>query len=125
MDRDWKKMAIWLAWLALPATALDYWRAWDRLPARMAVHFDANWQPNGYTSREGALLQGLGIMAFMLFVFTVTGLIIHALKPGAAWQMLTVFYVVLGLVCYGNYSIVRFNLSLLAPHPPPVNLSVP
>ena len=47
----------------LPITALNYWRAWDQLPARMAVHFDANWQPNGYTSREGALMLGLGIMA--------------------------------------------------------------
>jgi hypothetical protein len=31
---------VWLTWLALPLTALDYWRAWDQLPTRMAVHFD-------------------------------------------------------------------------------------
>ena len=48
------KPLVWLMWLALPITALNYWRNWDRLPMRMAVHFDANWQPNGYTSREGA-----------------------------------------------------------------------
>ena len=47
MKRDWYTLATWLMWLALPITALNYWRVWDRLPARMAVHFDANWQPNG------------------------------------------------------------------------------
>ena len=65
-------------------------------PMRMAVHFDANWQPNGYTSREGALELGLGIMVFMLVLFTVGLLIAHALKPAASWPMLVVFYVVLG-----------------------------
>ncbi|HKH98425.1 MAG TPA: DUF1648 domain-containing protein [Candidatus Sulfotelmatobacter sp.] len=125
MNRDWYKPAIWLMWLALPTTALNYWRAWDHLPARMAVHFDANWQPNGYTSREGALELGLGIMAVMLVLFTVAGLIAHALKPSASWPMLVVFYVVLGFISYGNYSIVRFNLNLLARHPPPVNINVP
>ncbi len=119
------KTLVGLMWLALPVTMLDYGRNWDRLPMRMAVHFDANWQPNGYTSREGALELGLGIMVFMLVVSTAGSLIAHALKPAAGWPLLVLFYVVLGFVWYGNYSIVRFNLNLLAPHPPPVSLTVP
>ena len=110
MNPRFYKSAVWLMWLALPLTALDYWQAWDRLPMRLAVHFDANWQPNGYTSREGALMLGLGIMAVMLLLFTVGGLVVHALKPAAAWPMLILFYVVLGFLCYGNYSIVKWNL---------------
>lgn len=125
MNRDGYKTLTWLMWLALPITALNYWRAWDRLPMRMAVHFDANWQPNGYTSREGSLILGFGILVFMLVVFTIAAYSVRALNPGASWPMLVVFYVVLGFLCYGNYSIVRFNLNLLAPHPPPVNMSVP
>jgi hypothetical protein len=109
MNRDLYKSAIWLMWLALPISALNYGRAWDRFPTRLAVRFDANWQPNGYTSREAALMLGLGIMAVMLLLFTVGGLIVHALKPSAAWPMLVLFYVVLGLLCYGNYSIVKWN----------------
>ena len=89
---------------------------WDRLPMRMAVHFDANWQPNGYTSREGALMLGLGIMVFMLVVFTIGVLIAHALKPAAAWPLLMVFYVALGFVWFGNHSIVEWNLN-----PPPAH----
>lgn len=110
MNSRFYKPAVWLMWLALPVVALDYWRAWDRFPMRLAIHFDANWQPNGYTSREGALMLGLGILTVMLILFTVGGLIAFALKPAAVWPMLALFYVVLGFLCYGNYSIVEWNL---------------
>ena len=105
-----------LMWLALITSALNYWRSWDQLPPRMAVHFDANWQPNGFTSREGAVMLGLGIMAFLLVLFTIAGLIAHALKPAVAWPMLVVFYVVLGFSWYGNYSIINFNLKSQPAH---------
>lgn len=115
-NRSWYTAAIWAMWLALPITALNYWRAWDQLPARMAVHFDANWQPNGYTSREGALMLGLGIMAFMLVIFTVGGFILRAYRSSPAWLMLAVFYAVLGVAWYGNSRIVEFNLNAQPAH---------
>jgi hypothetical protein len=114
MNRDWYKPAVWMMWSVLPITALTYWRVWDHLPVRMAVHFDANWQPNGYTSREGSLMLGLGIMAFILVLFTVAGLVVRALKPASSWPMLVVFYVALSLLWYINNSIVEWNLN-----PPP------
>src|SRR5579863_8076363 len=89
-------------WLPLVTIALSYWRAWDRLPARMAVHFNANWQPNGYTSREGSLMLSLGMLAFMQIVFTITALIVHAQKPQAAWPMLVFAYLFLGFFWYAN-----------------------
>jgi len=111
-------------WLALPTAAWIYWRVWNQLPARMAVHFDANWQPNGYTSKEGSVELGLGIMAVMLLLFSVAVLIAHALKPAAAWPMLVVFYLVVGLIWYGNYSVVNFNLNRFTRYPP-VNITIP
>jgi hypothetical protein len=116
MNRDWYKTLIGLMWLALPATALKYWRNWDQLPVRMAVHFDADWRPNGYTTREGALQLGLGIMVFMLVAFTVAGLMVSAMKPSAMLPILVTFYVVLGLLWFGNNSIVEWNLN-----PPPAH----
>jgi uncharacterized membrane protein len=110
MTRRWYNIAVLVMWLALPTAAWNYWNVWDRLPARMAVHFDVNWQPNGFTSREGALELGLGIMAVMLTLFTVATLIMYALKPVAALPALLVAYVVIGFCWYGNYSIVKFNL---------------
>ena len=97
-------------WLGLPISAWEYRSLWEQLPARMAVHFDANWRPNGYTSREGALELGLGIMAVMLVMFTLATLIIQAQKPSAAWPALLIAYVVVGFCWYGNHSIVKFNL---------------
>ncbi len=116
MKRDWYTLATWLMWLVLPMSALNYSTAWDQLPARMAVHFDANWQPNGYTSREGAVMLGLGIMAVMLVLFTVAALIARALKPSASWPVLVVSYVVLGFCWFGNHSIVNFNLRAQPAH---------
>jgi hypothetical protein len=111
MTRDYYKPAIFLTWLALPLTALNYWRAWDHLPARMAVHFDANWQPNGFTSREGSLIFALAVTTFMLVVFTIAALVVRAQKPSSAWPVLVVFYVALGLVWLANNYIVNLNLN--------------
>ena len=97
-------------WLALPLSAWEYRGSWEQLPARMAVHFDADWRPNGYTSREGALELGLGIMAFLLVIFTVSTLTILALKPSAASAALLIAYVAVGFCWYGNHAIVKFNL---------------
>jgi uncharacterized protein DUF1648 len=116
MNRDWYKPLVALMWLALLFTAAGYWQAWDQLPNRMAVHFDGNWQPNGYTSREGAVMLGLGIMAVMLVLFTLAALISRALKPSASWPILVVSYLVLGLCWIGNHFIMDFNL-----HPPPAH----
>jgi hypothetical protein len=114
MTRNYYKLLVLLMWLALPFSAWNYWRVWNQLPARMAVHFDANWHPNGYTSRQGALELGLGILLAMLVLFSVATLVIYAMKPAAAWPALLIAYVVVGFCWYGNYSIVNFNLNLQA-----------
>jgi hypothetical protein len=111
MKRDWYTLATWLMWLALPITWFNYRRVWDRLPMRMAVHFDANWQPNGWTSREGALYLGLGIIAFLLVVFTVAAYAVRTNKPSSAWPVMIVFYVALTGLCLLNNWIAQKNLN--------------
>jgi hypothetical protein len=125
MQRRAYKLAVLLMWLALPSSAWEYRRTWSQLPARMAVHFDVNWQRNGYTSREGALELGFGILVVMLVMFTLATLIIHALKPGAALPALLVAYVVLGFCWYGNHTIVKFNLNAQPAHSELVGSSSP
>ena len=126
------KWLVAVMWVPLVTIALNYWRAWDRLPARMAVHFDANWQPNGYTSREGSLMLAIGMLAFMQVVFTISALIVRSQKPGAAWPMLMLFYLSLGFFWYANNWIVEFNLKaqpahseLVGPISPAASDSVP
>ena len=115
MKRDSYMLATWLMWLALPLTAMSYLRVWDRLPARVAVHFDANWRPNGYTSREGALLLAVGIIAFLLVIFTIGAYAAHATKPSAAWPVMIIFYLVLTTVCLVNNWIAQRSLAEQSP----------
>ncbi|MGA2374425.1 MAG: DUF1648 domain-containing protein [Candidatus Sulfotelmatobacter sp.] len=113
MEQKLFQAAVGLTWLALPLTLLNYWRAWDQLPPRVAVHFDINWQPNGYTSRQGSLMLALGTTAFLLLIFTIACYATRnaAVSSLAKWSMVAVFYVVLGFVYYVNNWIVDRNLS--------------
>ena len=115
MERKLFIAAVGLAWLALPMTALNYSRTWDRLPPRVAVHFDINWQPNGWTSREGARTLALGMTAFLLVVFTIVAYIARRTAASTSsrlsvWALVAIFYVVLGVVYYVNVWIVERNL---------------
>jgi hypothetical protein len=113
MERKLFQIVVGLTWLALPLTALNYWSAWDRLPARVAVHFDVNWRPNGWTSRESSLMLALGTTAFLLLIFTIASYAARgaAVSNLARWSMVVVFYVVLGFVYYVNNWIVDRNLT--------------
>jgi len=106
------QLAIWLMWLAAPVIALDYWRVWDRLPARMAVHFDINWQANGWASRGAAAQFGVLVVLLLLVVFTLAG---HAMANSpvpafVGWSLLVFFYGVLICSCAVNHWVVRYNL---------------
>ena len=87
-----------LLWLALPLTAFQYWMVWDQLPARMATHFGAAGQPNGWMSRETLAIFSLVLLAFLLATFTWA--LTRVRKPDAlAWSLLAMFYVVIGVLC--------------------------
>lgn len=83
---------------------------------RMAVHFDANWQPNGYTSRQGELTVALATLAVMQVTFTLAFFIVRAQKPSAAWPMVVFSYLFLGLFSYINHWILEFNLRTQPAH---------
>ena len=84
MNRKVLQALIWLMWLALPLTALRFGLVWDRLPLRMATHFNANGQPNGWMPRESALYVALGVTAVMVAVFTVILASVILLKSACA-----------------------------------------
>jgi uncharacterized membrane protein YhdT len=120
MERKLFQIAAGLTWLALPLTALNYRRAWDRLPQRMAVHFDINWQPNGWTSKEGSLMLALGATTFMVVTFTIAA---YAMQRSASvsslsrWAMIAVFYGLLVFVYFINNWVVERNLNQQQPAP--------
>jgi Protein of unknown function (DUF1648) len=119
MNRRAFQILTWLPWLALPLLALRYKQVWDLLPVQMATHFNANGQPNGWMSREVSLWFGLGITAFILVIFTGVLLVRYSIKiaDAASWALLAFFYLVLGIVLFGNYAVLEYNL-----HGTPVQL---
>ena len=105
-------IASWLIWLALPYTALDYWMVWDRLPARVAIHFDINWRANGWASREAAFGLMVGLMLLLLITFTITVFVIRRV-PNAhfmPWAMIVFLYATIIFVCALNHWVIRYNL---------------
>jgi hypothetical protein len=102
----------WLMWLALPVTAFRFWLAWDRLPLRMATHFNINGQPNGWMPRESAFYVALGVTAVMVAVFTAISYVAHKTHaPDAfSWSLLRFFYLVTGFVYAANSGVVLYNL---------------
>jgi hypothetical protein len=98
-----------LLWLALPLTAFQFWRVWNELPARMASHFGAAGQPNGWMSREGLATFSVLLLTFLLATFTWVLSRVH--KPDVlAWSLLTMFYVVAGVLLSVNSAVLKFNL---------------
>jgi len=100
-------------WLALPLTAVRFWWAWDRLPARVATHFNASGQPNGWMTREAALAFVLGMTALFLLIFTVAAyfLLRQKASDASSWALVGLFAVVVGVIYQGNSSIIDYNLS--------------
>ena len=105
-------IATWLMWLALPYVALDYSMVWDQLPARMAIHFDINWRPNGWATRETAFGLMVGVVLLLLIAFTITSFAVRrAPGPGfLPWAMLAFFYATIIFVCAVNHWVVHYNI---------------
>jgi hypothetical protein len=103
----------WLMWLALPITAFRFWLAWDRLPLRMATHFNLNGRPNGWMPRVTALYFALGVTALVVVVFTVISYVAHKTHAPdlLSWSLLGFFYLIIGFVYAGNSGVVQYNLN--------------
>src|SRR5260370_7942444 len=109
MDSTLYRAMTAMLWLALPLTGLQYWSVWDRLPDRMATHFAASGQPNGWMSRESWLIFSIGLTVFLLLAFT-WGLT-RIRKPDVlAWSLLAMLYVVSGVLFSVNAAVLNFNL---------------
>jgi hypothetical protein len=126
MNRRPFQFAIIVLWMALPLVAFQYWRVWDQLPARMATHFNAAGQPNGWISREVALEFGIGVMVFLLLIFTAI-LWVMSRRPvdKFAWAFLGFCAVVVGFVAAGNQQVIAYNLQGTPIHVEPLLIIVP
>jgi hypothetical protein len=115
MDIKTYRVAVGALWIVLPLTALRYWMVWDLLPARVATHFNAAGQPNGWMTREAALIFPLAMLAFFLAIATVILSRLQKVDP-SAWALWGFFAVIVGVIYWGGESVLEYNL-----HGTPVN----
>jgi hypothetical protein len=109
MDSKLYRTITALLWLALPVTGLQYWSVWDQLPARMATHFGATGQANGWMTRQAAVIFAIGLTVFLLVAFTWA--LTRIRKPDVlAWSLLAMLYVVMGVLFSINGAVLNYNI---------------
>ncbi len=110
-----------LQWLALPIMVLAFGAVWQKLPDRLATHFDLAGQPNGWMPREEAVVVMLGISTAVLII--ATWIASRVKEPDAtAWALVALFYIIQGTLIYAAQSVIDFNLRAKPVHPGPVML---
>ena len=96
-------------WLVLPVVALRLFMVWDRLPLRLATHFDLAGRPNGWMSPNGFLVFILVTVTAAAAASTIV--VYRVLQPDlSAWTLLGFLYVVTGILYGAADGIVNYNL---------------
>jgi hypothetical protein len=109
VNRKLYRLLSWALWLAVPVTALRLVTVWDRLPMRLATHFDLAGKPNGWMSPQSFLILVVAVLSTMAALSLVA--MRRAVAPDtAAWTLLGFFYVIAGIFYGSADSIVRYNL---------------
>lgn len=113
MERAWWKILIGFLWTAPLLMFLRYRMVWDRLPERMATHFDAAGRANGWMSRETSLHFTLGFLGFTLAIFTVVLFLVQRKPPISllSWSLLAFFHLETWGLLWMLNSMVDYNLS--------------
>ncbi len=66
MERATERLLTLLPWLSLPLVAFVHLLLWDRIPERLATHFDFEGNANGWMTRGQSLLFDLAVLLFVL-----------------------------------------------------------
>lgn len=103
-----RRVVIFLPWLSVPLMAALYFAVWDRLPARLAVHFNSSGAADGWMSRETMLAVSLGILLFVLAQYTWK--LWREAGPNASRSVFVIYYAAIGIVTTVFLAILKFNL---------------
>ncbi len=111
MHRRIFQLATVFLWLSLPLVTVQYTQVWSQLPVRVATHFNASGQANGWMSRGEAVNFAVGFMGFLLAI--VTALLLYNARnrvDAFSWAALGFCALVVGIMVEVNRGIVNYNL---------------
>ncbi|HKU23036.1 MAG TPA: DUF1648 domain-containing protein [Terriglobales bacterium] len=96
-------------WLVLPVVALRLFMVWERLPLRLATHFDLAGRPNGWMSPNAFLV--FILVTLTAAAATSTIVVYRVSQPDlSAWTLLGFLYVLTGILYGAADGIVNYNL---------------
>jgi hypothetical protein len=123
MNRKAWNAGMVLIWFVVPTVAMRYWLVWDQLPEPVATHFNAAGRPNGWMSREVSLIF---ILVLMLLILTLATAILSRIRKldATSWALMGFFYVIGGVLFWGNEAVLGYNLFGRAVEPLPVIICV-
>jgi hypothetical protein len=113
MTPTWFRTLAASLWLAPGVMAVRYWQVWDRLPMRVASHFDAAGRANGWMTREASLYFDVIFLAFLAGVFSVVLFVVQR-KYGLGnvpWALLGFFHAEIWTFVHLLNSTVDYNLN--------------
>ena len=113
MTRTWYKTVTMLLWLAPVAMGIRYAQVWERLPLRMASHFDAADRVNGWMSRDAAFYFDLGLLIVLAAVFTAVVYVVlnkYDLVK-LSWALLIVLHAEIWAMVHTLSSTLDYNLN--------------
>ncbi len=112
MTRSWYKTLIALLWFAPVALGIRYWQIWDRLPIRMASHFDAAGRANGWMTRDAARYFDLAFLLFLAATFSVVLYLVQRKYELAkiSWALLVFLHLEIWTFVYLLNSTLDYNL---------------
>jgi len=96
-----------LPWISLPVFLATYFALWDRMPDRLAVHFDFSGRPNGWMSRGQFIMFDIIVL---LFVLTSFSLKLWGRRGDFSWGTVASYYLRIALVGAVFIAVLKYNL---------------
>jgi hypothetical protein len=112
-NKGWFTTLAALLWLAPVAILVRYRQLWDQLPPRMAAHFNAAGQPNGWMTRDMSLYWSAGFLTLMAAIFFVVLVAVEQKYPGSklSWVLLAFLHAEAWTLVYLMDSLIGYNLN--------------
>lgn len=103
-----RRLLLILPWLSLPLVAVAHLLLWDRIPERLAVHFDAAGNADGWMTRGQSLAFDLAVL---LFVLVTSNLKMRRQAPGERNTSLAVLFIAVTFVTLVFLGLLKYNIT--------------
>jgi len=109
MSERTARLFLLLPWLSLPLVLAAYAVVWERVPARVAVHFDLEGRANGWMGRWESLGFDAGVLLLVLLLSTWK--IYRRGGPSEAPGQLAMFNSAVLLLTFIFLAVLKYNVT--------------